>query len=482
MKYNERRIWSAKVDVLVVLFLLLIVTACSKSNVAQPTSPDPHKAIARSLSIVGIANPENPKVLRVLFYGQSISSTHWTDQAINNLRAAYPNVTFDSRNLALGGFDSGKLERTTERDIAEFYPDLIVFHVYGDHRAYERIIRLFRSKTSADIVVQTDHVTATPEPVCDEGLQLRWSPPPGCTGHIWFKQRNWEDFMSGVWLPTLATRYGLAVEPRRERWDAYLQMRGMKPAELLVDMPHPNEQGWTLMADLFTRWFKALVASSNDNAPPERGVMSFAAPISGSTTSYQFEGNRIELISNGPLNGKVTVTIDGKRPQNLDGCWLDSRVSRLPNVPDWPALSQVKVDPSYHKADTWTLHVTNLNDKQTAFDFTLSSASAGYDGSGKADEPFSSISGLVNIEPIDWTIAYAASVSSKRLPEGYTMSWTRSFVCSDQEAVVLTNGSREQRYLIATGLPNVRHNVKIRIENDASIIKEVRTYMPQLLN
>lgn len=482
MKFKTRRIRSAKLDFLVLLFLLLIVTACSKSNVAPPKSPDPLKAIARSLSIVRSATPENPKVLRVLFYGQSISSPHWTDQAINNLRSSYPNVTFDSRNLALGGFDSGKLERTTERDIAEFYPDLIVFHVYGDHTAYERIIRLFRSNTSADIIVQTDHVTTTPEPVCDEGLQLRWSPPPGCNGHIWFKQRNWEDFMSGIWLPTMATKYGLAVEPRRERWNAYLQTRVMKPADLLADMPHPNEQGWTLMADLFTSWFKELVADFDDSAPPEVSVKSFAAPIRGSTTNYQFNGNRIELIATGPLNGKVTVTIDGKRSQNLDGCWLDSRVSRLPNVPDWPALSQVKVDPSYHKADTWALRVTNLNDNQTAFDFTLSRASAGYDGSGKADEPFSSNSGVVNIEPIDWTIAYAASVSGKRLPEGYTMSWSRSFVCNDQDEVVMTNGSREYRYLIATGLPNVRHNVKISIEKDASTIKEVRTYMPQLLN
>jgi len=50
----------------------------------------------------------------------------------------YPHVAFDGRDLVLGGFDASKL---AARDMQEFYPDLIVFHVHGDHRAYERIIR-----------------------------------------------------------------------------------------------------------------------------------------------------------------------------------------------------------------------------------------------------------------------------------------------------------------------------------------------------
>ena len=40
-------------------------------------------------------------------------------------------------------------ERTVERDISDFYPDLIILHVYGDHRAYERIVQIMRSRSAA---------------------------------------------------------------------------------------------------------------------------------------------------------------------------------------------------------------------------------------------------------------------------------------------------------------------------------------------
>ena len=141
----------------------LIAAGCSATPSRPPEPPDPADALARSLGIIRSATVEQPRTLRILFYGQSISSPKWTDDAIARLRIRFPNVAFDVRNLALGGFAAHLLEGTVERDIAAFQPDLIVFHVYGDHRAYERIIRVLRSRSAADIIVQTDHVV-TPGP------------------------------------------------------------------------------------------------------------------------------------------------------------------------------------------------------------------------------------------------------------------------------------------------------------------------------
>ena len=146
-------------------------------------------------------------------------------------------------------------------------PNLIVFHVYGDHHAYRQIIETFRRETAADIIVQTDHVVTPVEPLCNTGLHLRWSPPPGCSGHFRFRQRVWEDYMSGRVVPELADRYDLALEPRRRRWNDYLRAHHLSPAALIADPPHPNARGWALMAWLFTSWLEAVSATREKPAP-----------------------------------------------------------------------------------------------------------------------------------------------------------------------------------------------------------------------
>ena len=125
--------------------------------------PDEQK-IARTLEIIRTSTPTDHKALKVLFYGQSITASGWESGVLDNWHQKYPNTVFVVQNRALGGFSSDALIRTTEQDIAAFYPDLIVFHVYGDDTDYEKILRLFRSRTAADIIVQTDHGNVLPDP------------------------------------------------------------------------------------------------------------------------------------------------------------------------------------------------------------------------------------------------------------------------------------------------------------------------------
>lgn len=459
----------------------LALGSCAPAPWQPPVPPDPVAAAARSLHIVRSATKAHPRVLKILFYGQSISTRQWTDRAVATLRATYPDVTFEVRNLALGGWSAALLERAAKRDVEDFYPDLIVFHVYGDHRAYERIIRTFRAYTAADIIVQTDHVVVPVEPLCDEGLHLRWSPPPGCRGRIWFRQNSWEEFMAGLWAPTMARRYDLSLEPRRRRWDRYLRIHGLAPDALLADGLHPNERGWRLMADLFTSWFGAMVERAGTAPAPGPGaVRSLAPPAPGETRRYAIEGNRFELIAAGPLDGKVTVAVDGRPPRRLDGCWQDGRVSPLPNLPDWPALNRVSVQPGYHHPDRWTLRVERLDDAQAKFAFSLRSDRTGDEGRGEADKPFTARSGHVTIRPEDWNLPYARTVTGRGVAEGTTFSWERSFRCGDQPAIPLADGRTEQRHVLATGLANERHVVELTVAADAPAISELRAYRPAL--
>jgi hypothetical protein len=59
--------------------------------------------------------------LRVLFYGQSKTWSHWTDLAAEHLRRTYPHMQFGVRNMAIGGFSGKQIERTVEHDATEYY-------------------------------------------------------------------------------------------------------------------------------------------------------------------------------------------------------------------------------------------------------------------------------------------------------------------------------------------------------------------------
>ena len=71
---------------------------------------------------------------------------------------AFRNANLVIENRALGGFASQMLVKTAETDLYPFYPDLLIFHVYGAHDKYEDIIRRVRERTTAEILQQNDHV------------------------------------------------------------------------------------------------------------------------------------------------------------------------------------------------------------------------------------------------------------------------------------------------------------------------------------
>ena len=439
----------------------------------------PAQRLARSLAIVRTSTPAEPKVLRVLFYGQSITSPKWTEPAMAAIAARYPDTRFVVRNMGIGGFGATLLERTTARDIGEFYPDLIVFHVYGDHHAYERIIRLMRSRTAAEIIVQTDHVTEPVEPQCDEGIHLTLTPPPGCKGMIRYRQHSWEQYMSGNVLPDLAQRYGLVVDPRRYAWNAYLRSHGLAPEALIADMPHPNDAGWALMARLFTGFFARLVASWHGEG---QSLVATLPPPAGDEARIPFTGNRLEILASGPLDGRVAATIDGKAPAAIDGCWQTSRTTSLPGVPSWPAIRQVTVDPAFHRPERWTATVTALNADQTDWRFALSGLRTGPDGAGTGKADFASPSGRIRIAAKDWVIPDGYAYKQARAPEGLRVTWEHRFVCRDQPSVALLPGRIEQRHLVATDLPDGPHVATLRFAPGArALVRELRAYRPPLV-
>jgi hypothetical protein len=451
-------------------------------------APKPHREIdvpggtanrlAHALSVVRTSTATSRQVLRILFYGQSITSTKWTDLSVDHLKKTYPNTEFVARNMAIGGFDATQLERTVERDLAEFYPDLVVFHVYGDHHAYERIIRIIRSKTAAEVIMQTDHVVDPVEPLCPEGFRLTLTLPRGCKGRFYLRQRSWEEYMSSVVIPDLASRYGLAVEPQRTMWNTFLLKHQIEPTALLADGPHPNQDGWLLMAKLFNEYFDGAVSDYRDERSNLVAMHPWPSERAGNV--FEFEGNRVEILAERPLNSHVTAWIDGTDTSAIHGCWQTSRTSNLANVPDWPAIKQVTVSAEFNQHEVWTAAIGNFNEDQTDFDFTISAGRTGPDGQGRGAKDFVSPSGRIRIASADWTIARGFAVTKNKLPRGFEINWSENFVCQDLPLVHLGNGAVEVRHVLATGLSNGPHRLTLQIDPSVKGIKEIRVYRPPL--
>jgi hypothetical protein len=445
--------------------------------------PDVQK-IARTLSIIRSSSPSDRKILKVLFYGQSITRSGWHEAVVEHWRQIYPNTVFVVENRALGGFPSQALVRTTEQDIAAFYPDLIIFHVYGDHRDYEKIIRLFRSRTAADIIVQTDHGDVLPDPRCAEGLHLTLSRPPGCAGFLWCHQRMWNDEMSYHKIPVLARKYAIAVEPQRDWWREYLLRTGTNPSDLLSDEIHPNARGKELIAEFFNQYFDGLVRQYKGETAQDVALLYLTEQerVSGNA-NIRFEGTRLELVSDRPLTAWPAITVDGQSPVNLDGCYQVSRASSLVTVPDWPALRRIVLMHD-HVAENWTATLSDFSPDQKEFTFAVQGSKSGPQGTGRSDETFVSNSRNLEIEPGDWMVERAWQHSKVALHDTFRVNWLVDYVCGGEpEMIDRGNGTAEFRYVLATGLTDTWHSIDLRDSaEDLGKIDRIAAYRPRIRN
>jgi hypothetical protein len=439
--------------------------------------------IARTLEIIRTSTPANHKILKVLFYGQSITRSGWVNLVVAHWREKYPNTDFVVENRALGGFASQNLIRTAEQDIAAFYPDLIIFHAYGDHRAYEMILRMFRSKTAADVILQTDHGEVMPDLPCSDGLQLTLHRQPGCAGVLWVHQKLWHDEMSYHKIPAFAKKYGMAFEPQRTWWREYLLRNHIDPQAMLVDDIHPNDSGRALIAQLFNRYFDNLVAQWNGQIEHNITSIPFdAVQRSGGETTVDFDGRRIELLSSAPLASWPTVIIDGISPKDMDGCYQVTRSSSVGSVPDWPAVSRITLLHD-HAPEEWTATVTRISPDEKSFDFAVRGSATGDEGKGNSDQKYVSRSGQLSIDAQDWMFERAYNLKRISLPIPFAVHWSVQYVCDGTPEIYdRGNDMTEYRYILGTGLPNGHHSVKLSFPpNDPVDVMEFRAYKPPLV-
>ena len=446
-----------------------------KSPMYPPPAPPADSSklgvgIQRAMTLLATSTPQKHNTVRVLFYGQSITEQKWSKMVADDLRQRFPNADLVIENRAIGGFASQLLVKDAEEALYSFYPDLVIFHVYGSHIEYENIIKRLRERTTADILIQTDHVTR------DTDLTEETDP-----AKILPKGEMWNSFMNFVVLPGVAQRYGAGIADVRAGWKAYLTANKLSASSLLVDGVHLNDYGCFVMANLiepYLRYRPDLPADSWKDR-----VRTYAvgrdAKWQGGKLTLDFTGNRVDLLPATDGQGEtLEVRIDGKRPSAFPECYSFTRSTVYPGTP-WPGVKRVQYEKPLQLED-WTIHLKNASDDLKTFQFEVTGSETGPDGVGESGVRFVSKSGRIIIEPDDWHLADSRAFTKKPLPPDFAIKF--SVVPLFQDTFTATkprSDAYDDAVTVAQNLPNGKHTLELVSASGKPVpLQAVRTYKP----
>jgi hypothetical protein len=418
--------------------------------------------IQRTMNLLASSTPEHRHKVRILFYGQSITEQNWWKLVAEDLRKRFPSADLEIDNRAIGGFAAQMLILPAEHDLYPFYPDLLIFHVYGSNKEYEEIVKSARSRTTAEVLMQTDHLTSWPPAVID----------PDKDKGAW-----WDNLMNKELLPGIAKKYGCGLADNRSQWFDYLKANKLEPKSLLVDGVHLNDHGNFLMAELVKRYLVLRPDLPSDNWRDTVRTLVIGKDVAWKDGQLvlEFEGNRVDLIAAKAGDRKpvaARVLIDGKKPSEFPGNY---RITRAQPGP-WSPATVVRVDHDKPlQVEDWALKVTSVKDNSSAWEFDVTGSKTGSDGHGSSDKAFVSKSGRVKIEPGAWF-----HPQKNKVPVGYEIKWKVLPMFVDvYEAPPISEPGREYTTTLAQGLPNAKHKLEIIAEGDGVVpIQAIRVYRP----
>jgi hypothetical protein len=419
----------------------------------ENVNPEPGRHIARTMHLLAGSTPAQPREVRVLVYGQSISKQAWWLKVKHALTKAYPHADLVMENRAIGGFHSTRLVRCAANDVRLFYPDLILFQDYGPREDYEAIIRAMRRETTAEIAVQTDH-------------------------YVSGQNADWHDEHAEVWLPALCERYGLELIDVRANWKRYLREESLEPEALLRDNVHLNRHGNALMAAIIRAH---LVHDPDFGRDPQDLVRVLRAgeawDASGATVVVPFEGNRVDLVGAGRWIG-ADVVIDGHPPSAFPSVyvaerpWLDKP---WPPKVGLPVRIDLGADP---EPGRWEIRVQTVEGEGRVVHFEAYSETHGRQGAGVSEERFVSDNGRVVIEPEVWFVRESPGFFGNlpAVETGDRLTWSIHRMGRDRVRQTLALG---ETVTLAHGLPHSTH--RLALEGGRPLpIRALHVYRPPL--
>jgi hypothetical protein len=421
--------------------------------------------VQRTMRLLATSTARKRNTVRVLFYGQSITEQGWVKAVVADLRRRFPHANLVAENRALGGFASQLLVKTAETDLYPFYPDLLVFHVYGAHDRYEDVLRRVRERTTAEILQQTDHVTK-PADFTEETDPAKL-PPRG---------QHWDAFMNHNWLPSLSRKYGTELCDQRSLWKEYLRANKLAPKQLLKDGVHLNAHGEFLMAECvkaYLRYDPKLGPAAAD-AWVKTYEVGKDVQWAGGRLRLRFKGNRVDAVCKPGKAAAAAVRIDGKKPSEFPGVYALTRALAKPGG-KWPVVAGFGPG-NRPLVEDWTMAVRKDGG---AFAFTLTGSRTGADGSGRSDQRFVSRSGRVVLLPEHWGVPFAMSLAGVRpVPNAFTVRWRVERHAADAfVSPGVKDAAVETVVTLAQGLPNGEHTLEITGGADTPLAA-LRAYAP----
>jgi hypothetical protein len=442
-----------------------------------PFQADPKQLtyLKRTLSLLNSASPSNKITFRIMVYGQSISVGPWSDILFDKLRASYPDVTFVTTNKAIGGFTAALLSRSAIPDVGPWQPDLVLLHCLGnDIKDYDRLYRAIKSRCTADVLVQADHIQSTTQ--ANESIDISEIGPDS----IWVL-RNY------YWLPELANQFGFCWADIRTPWKQYLSENNLAFSDLLeVDRIHCNEHGFYLTAELLYEFLKPrTITDPLDPFNCDR-IQTRASANSlkwvGDAWEADVFGNRVDIIynSNASTNAPTyKYTVDDQPPSQIAEFFDFDRASPAWAI-SWPGILNVE-STRLPLEERWTLSMESLDYQTGELLYRLDGSKTGYDGSGSNfNWKYVSNSGRVAIAG-DSLMINLAFISTQQKPP---LDWKIYFDCVkravDSFRPKSSKGLESDNYQTLF-ISNTEKQYRLKLKPDSGMpsgIKAIRVFSP----
>ena len=421
--------------------------------------------IQRTMTLLATSTPQKRNTVRILFYGQSLTEQNWWKLVADDLRRRFPHANIIAENRALGGFASQLLVKTAETDLYPFYPDLVIFHVFGSHIEYENILKRIRQRTTAEILLQSDRIYKDEE-LEEETNAARLTP------------KNWSPWMNYAFLPSMARKYGAEFVNIHDLWKDYLREHKLKAGQLLSDGTHFNDHGCYLMAEITKAYLRYDPSFGDANGKNRVKTYEVGKDVhwKDGKLRLEFEGNRVDVICQEGSAPPAKVSIDGKNPADIPELYALTRTTSFPGS-GWPCLLRVGAEKRL-QVEEWTLTLSDVAPDMKSFRFRLAGSRTGPDGEGNRAERFVSKSGRVVIDPADWNFDYARAVFKTSVKDGFLVRWkvVPQFV-EEFVSPGIKDPSIETTVTLAQGLHDAKHTLEIT-GGPKVPIKAIRVYLP----
>lgn len=422
--------------------------------------------IQRTMTLLATSTPQKRNRVRILFYGQSVTRNPWWQEVARYIRESFPHADVEIENRAIGGYTAPTLIKTADYDLYPYYPDLLIFHVWGGVATgeQEEIIRRVRSRTTAEVLLWTSN--------------LRWPasvPPDGDPNHPDVLKIDAADAEIAELYYRLGREYGCEVADVRDGMQRYLAEHGLVVKDTIRDTVHPNELGNFLIVELIKPHLRYDPSFPTD---PWKDLVT-DVPLDDErvihgddgSLSLTFDGNRIDVIAahtDERRLGSAQVLIDGRPPSSFPELYYHARPSPTP-VMGRPAINRIGWQTPL-VVETWTARILECDPQQDILRYEVEGSITGPDGRGDHKQRFVSNSGRVVIEPNEWMVNWSLRYRNASLPEVYQVTWqTLPLFVNTYRAPVTEDPAAEYATTLAQGLSNAEHTVTLRPNGDGPV-------------